>query len=316
MVLRPRSARPPDLHAWRRSPGSYRCRARTRQACWDRRRSDPDRTRPRSRHRSPDRRPSGNIPVALLSKQPGKVFVGSQPACSQPVLATLQVSWRSKHPGKGCVASHPACSQPVLMTVQLSSRSKQPGKGCVGSHPACSQPVLTTVQVSWLSKQPGKARVGSQPACSQPVLATGQGAWLSKQAKVTGSQPACSQPVFTTGQLITGIGCWFVAVPPTESVLLVWLNDVPSVSGYLALTATNPFTMSWSRTVYVTPVSGSGNDVGAPRHCPRPPLLAEFGSFVVPPTHGTFVGIVWLTPSGVVNVRVPPSKAQVGTLVV
>jgi len=138
--------------------------------------------------------------------------------------------------------------------------------------------------------------------------------WKQPGKVFVGSQPACSHPVVTAGQLTTATGSWSVTVPPTESVLLVWLNDVPRVSGYLALTATNPFTMSWSRTVYVTPVSGSGNDVGAPRHCPRPPLLAEFGSFVVPPTHGTFV--VWSIPSGVVNMRFPPSKAQVGTLVV
>ena len=139
---------------------------------------------------------------------------------------------------------------------------------------------------------------------------------MTKQAKVTGSQPACSHPVVTTGQLTTATDSWFVAVPPTESVSLVWLNDVPMVSGYLALKAMNPFTMSWFRTVYVTPVSVvmSGNDVGAPRHSPRPPLLAEFGSFVVPPTHGMLV--VWSIPSGVVNMRFPPSKAQVGTLVV
>jgi len=106
---------------------------------------------------------------------------------------------------------------------------------------------LEHVTVVW--KQPGKVFVGSQPACSQPVLATGQVSWLSKQAKVTGSQPACSHPVVTAGQLTTATGSWSVTVPPTESVLLVWLNDVPRVSGYLALTAMNPFTMSWSRTV-------------------------------------------------------------------
>src|SRR5438128_1517323 len=78
---------------------------------------------------------------AVRSKQPGKGGVGSQPACSHAVLATLQPSERSKQPGKGSVGSQPACSQPVLATLQVSERSKQPGKGSVGSQPACSQPV-------------------------------------------------------------------------------------------------------------------------------------------------------------------------------
>ena len=121
-----------------------------------------------------------------------------------------------------------------------------------------------------LTKQAGNVvAVRSQPACSQNVSAVLQPLLvLSKHpGKVfVTSQPACSHPVVTTGQLTTATGSWSVAIPPTESVSLVWLNDVPRVSGYLALTAMNPFTMSWSRTVYVAPVSVvmSGNDVDAP----------------------------------------------------
>src|SRR6266446_3351206 len=99
--------------------------------------------------------------------------VGSKTHC--PVLGShtsqtgsVHRTRLSKHPGKGSVGSQPACSQPVLVTVQLLRRSKQPGKGSVGSHPACSQPVFATLQVFGLSKHWNV--VASHPACSQPVL--------------------------------------------------------------------------------------------------------------------------------------------------
>src|ERR1051326_1368982 len=99
--------------------------------------------------------------------------VGSKTHCPVPGshrshTGSVHRTRLSKHPGKGSVGSQPACSQPLLMTVQVLRRSKQPGKGCVGSQPACSQPALATLQVSWRSKHWNV--VASQPACSQPVL--------------------------------------------------------------------------------------------------------------------------------------------------
>ena len=55
----------------------------------------------------------------MVWKQPGKVFVGSQPACSQPVLATGQVSWLSKQ--AKVTGSQPACSHPVVTAGQLTT---------------------------------------------------------------------------------------------------------------------------------------------------------------------------------------------------
>src|SRR2546427_12797666 len=66
---------------------------------------------------------TGSVHRTRLSKHPGKGSVGSQPACSQPVLMTVQVLRRSEQPGEGGVASQPACSQPSLVTLQLLGRS-------------------------------------------------------------------------------------------------------------------------------------------------------------------------------------------------
>src|SRR5881628_2206017 len=85
------------------------------------------------------------------------------------------------------------------------------------------------------------------------------------------------------------------------------------VNGGSAPPSQNASTMSWSEMVWLREGGGwGGNCVGAPAQSPLPPLrVVEFGSLVVPLTHGTLEEITWGTLSGVVRVKVPDSNAHV-----